>query len=208
MNLDNAKISLIGKNGQVTEMTPEAYERFLETRKLLDTAGKKYTVRVRTVNYYDPKEHGNAATDDGGPRYIVNLDAMTPYFLNEALEALKDKDYAKAANSNLTRSVYLRPDGTTRKYVPKVDELVNIFMDEVERPVLDEDGNEQFDDEGNQITEIRLSIVSMTEMQTSKARSTKGLFSGLISASENESSGKEKKKEVKEVLSNEPPVIS
>jgi hypothetical protein len=98
--------------------TKEQIKSILSSRKVINAPGK-YQVKARQVTFWQP--------EDGPARYIINLQATTPYYIGVAKEAIKDEDYQKALNTNMTYTVFVNEGGNSG-YLPSSGEDVHIVV--------------------------------------------------------------------------------
>jgi hypothetical protein len=102
MATTTAKSSITGKQAL----------QFIQSRMSINAPGK-YSVQVINANAY--KE-----------RFIIGLKAQSPTGLEQAKEALRAKDYAKAGNTNMSTSVF-----ADASWIPAKGEFVNVIVDYV-----------------------------------------------------------------------------
>lgn len=94
------------------ELTSEAAEKITSAKKIVDKPGA-YNLKVTSVTPYDGK-------------YIVNLQAMTPYHEEQAQGFAEQGMLQEACNQNLTASQ--RP----QDYIPSKGEWVKVNVDLIE----------------------------------------------------------------------------
>ncbi len=146
-----------------TEMTMDQIKGIILSRILVDKPGK-YQCKVTQVGFYNPSEYG----EEGNPRHIVNLSITTPYWVDLTKKALKEEDYEVALNSNLTRGVFLREDGSVRGYLPGAGDFVYAMVDYRQT----EDG------------ENALSVLSISAIPVTASKSLAGVFDDFFPADE------------------------
>ena len=124
------KIFLLGKGGTKVAFDEKQVAKIIQSRALINEPGK-YQIIARQISEY---------TTENYKTKIVNLQAHTVYgrdlafkYAKEAI-ATEDIDAAselwqKAMNTNLTANIFIGEDGSTRGYLPKNGESVNIIVD-------------------------------------------------------------------------------
>jgi hypothetical protein len=99
-------------NTERPELTSEAAEKITSAKKIVDKPGA-YNLKVTSVTPYDGK-------------YIVNLQAMTPYHEEQAQGFAEQGLLQDACNQNLTASQ------RQQDYIPSKGEWVKVNVDLIE----------------------------------------------------------------------------
>jgi hypothetical protein len=93
----------------MANLTLESASKILSARDILSTPGKYENIKVQTVNPYEGK-------------FIVSLNAMSESVADDADMLLKEGEYDKACENNISAS--LRPTD----YIPAKGEFVNVQL--------------------------------------------------------------------------------
>lgn len=96
--------------------TIEDLEAILSRRIQCTEEGKKYTLQVLSVSPLQP-----ARREGGSPYYIINLDALTPYHMEQIAELAEEGEFTAASNVRITANVRIG-----KEYIPAVKEKVDV----------------------------------------------------------------------------------
>jgi len=144
--------NVIEVNGRT--FTKESIINILESRVVIEKPGK-YQVKARQITPYTPEGKSQ--------RFIVNLQATTPFMVNRTLEAVKKGDFQTALNQNLTATVF-ENEGKHSTYLPQPGEEVSIIVK----------------NHVNKQGETMLIVDSIVALATIEAKSAKGLFASAF----------------------------
>lgn len=108
---------------------------FIQSRTMVDGAGK-----------YNLQVVGNPQLHEG--KYIINLKAITPRGLEQAKELLREGEYDKGANTNMSTNVF-----ADASFIPSKGEYISCMVERVDT----RDGQGDW------------GIVSISEIATKKA---------------------------------------
>ncbi len=100
------------------EFTMTQLNNIMKRRKVIADGETKIKVKVTQVTPFTPEGERQ--------RFIVNLAAMTPYHYNQAVKFVKEEEYQKALNQNLTFTIFTNEDGGVSNYIPKKGENVMV----------------------------------------------------------------------------------
>lgn len=116
-------------------LKPDQAIGFIQSRTMVDKAGK-----------YNLQVIGNPQLHEG--KFIINLKAITPRGLEKSKELLREGEYDKAANTNMSTNVF-----ADASFVPAKGEFISCMVERVDT----RDGQGDW------------GIVSVSEISTTKA---------------------------------------
>ena len=91
---------------------------------VIDEPGTYEVVTTSAPNFYDPEMYG----EEGNPRYIVNVKAVTPANLSKLAEVLTGQEFVKISQTNglfMNGNVWINEDGEA-PVLPGKRELIKV----------------------------------------------------------------------------------